>query len=261
MILFKKINSEIRDFWNSTRGYLYDLRLLVLFLLTDLIYILLHIIHKFTDLLPDILYNLEFDGGYAETLQYIKEFWIILLLIDLTIRRRKALYFAWCLLFSYFLLDDAFQLHEWIGGSFIKPLLVDLFNKESMFGLRFKDYGELIVSVGFGSFLMLLIAITHFKSENKDKVVSTSLFVFLCALAFFGIVIDMVHEHMWIKKIIRRLSYLNLRVTHDVLGLIEDAGEMVIMSGIVWFVYNVNYVFGNNPSNQSLSKTHLESSN
>lgn len=76
-------------------------RLLILLILTDIIFIIIHILHKFTVLLPDLLFNIEFDGGYAEYFQYTKEFWIILLLFCLSIKKIKASLFF--LVFTFFL--------------------------------------------------------------------------------------------------------------------------------------------------------------
>jgi hypothetical protein len=225
----------LRDHFNAVRSYIHDLRLLVLLLLTDLVFIVLHIFHKFTTLLPDMMYNIELDHGYGEMLQYIKEFWIILLLLELAFRRRKVLYFAWSLLFSYLLLDDMFQLHEFIGGTIIKPFLVETFGRQSRFGVSFKDYGELLVSAIAGSSLLFFVAISHLQIDNKGKIASVMLFMLLCLLAFFGIAVDMLHEHIWV----RRSEFLNW----DVFGMIEDSGEMIIMSAIAWFVYNIHYTF------------------
>jgi hypothetical protein len=238
----------MKDYWNSIKKYIYNLKLLILFLMTDAIFIVLHSIHKFTNLLPDMLYNIELDRGYAETFQYIKELWIILLLIDFAIKRRNMLYLAWCFLFSYLLFDDVFQLHERIGGSFVKPFLMELVNRKSIFGLYLKDYGELIVSVFSGAFLLLFIVIAHRKSGNYGKMVSTGLFVLLGFLVFFGVAVDMLHEHRWIKKV----SFLN----PDIFGLIEDGGEMIVMSVMIWFVFAMNQSLGNIIPGSSCSRKH-----
>jgi hypothetical protein len=47
------------------------------------------------------------ERGYSEIFQYIKEYWIALLLGALAVRQRSVLYLGWSLLFFYLLLDDS----------------------------------------------------------------------------------------------------------------------------------------------------------
>ena len=207
--------------------------LLILFILTDLAFIFIHILHKSTGLLPDYLFNIEFDNGYAEIFQYIKEFWIILLLLFLSIKKSTSLYFSWALLFNFFLIDDAFQVHEKLGGPVIGPWLTDFFGRSSRLGLKFKDYGELSVAVFSGTLFLGFIGVLHYLSNDTARKVSRNLFLLVVLLIFFGVGIDMVHEHYWISR--------SPQWIRDTLGLVEDGGEMIIMSFITWYVFNLSY--------------------
>ena len=125
-------------------------------LLADLAFIILHIFHVFTGLLPSSLYSLSRDGGYSEFFQYTKELWIAVLFLALAIRQRKPLYLIFSFLFIYFLVDDSFEFHEQVGA-----LLADTLHFQPVLGLRTVDMGELAVSVFFGGLFFAALGITY----------------------------------------------------------------------------------------------------
>jgi hypothetical protein len=116
-------------------------KLLGLLIIADLSFIILHIFHVYTGWLPDSLYSLSRDRGYAEFFQYTKELWIAVLFLALAIQQRKPVYLIFSFLFLYFLIDDSFEFHEQTGA-----LLADTLHLEPLFGLRSVDMGELAVS-------------------------------------------------------------------------------------------------------------------
>jgi len=198
-------------------------KFLVLLILADLVFIFLHIFHTYTSLLPSSLFSIGRDRGYAEVFQYIKEFWIVILLILLAIRKADFLYLSWSLLFFYILLDDSLMIHEKLGS-----LIVSWFGLHSGFGLRAQDFGELIVYFSFGFILFVLTAVAYYMSESADRRISKYLFGMLALFVFCGVIVDMV----------------NVIVTHTMvsplLGMIEDGGEMLVISVITWFVFSLN---------------------
>ncbi|MCF6252358.1 MAG: hypothetical protein L3J75_13985 [Methylococcaceae bacterium] len=194
-----------------------SVRLLALLFLIDCIFVLLHGIYKL-HLISNPLFSIERELGYAEVFQYIKELSIMLLLLKLARNRKQIIFFAWSLLFLYFLLDDSFQIHENLGS-----FLAHYLEFQPMFYLRAQDFGELSVSMFFGVLLFSFIGGGYLFSDSKAKQVSKYLFILVMYLAFFGVFVDMLHIAIpWGKSI---------------WGLIEDAGEMVVMSIIVWYVY------------------------
>jgi len=202
-------------------------KLLFLLLLADFAFMFVHGIYT-VDLLTNDIYSIDTDGGYAEIFQYIKEFWIVVLLFVLAIRRRHTLYFAWATLFMYFLLDDSMKIHESLGANF-----VNYFDFKPMFQLRAQDFGELSVSILFGFFLFTFIGVSYLFSDNIAKRISKHLFVLVISVAFFGVIVDMLHTIIpWGKSLF---------------GFIEDGGEMLVMSIIVWYVFD----FRINPVNHA----------
>ena len=196
-------------------------KLLGLLLLTDLGFIAIHILLLLTGRLNPTstsyaqLYSLERDRGFPEVFQYTKEFWCILLLGFTAIRQRSLSYLSWMLLFIYLLLDDSFHIHEQVGA-----YLSDTFRFIPMLGLRPVDFGELIVSGTAGLLLLGLISVAYRFGDRLFRKASRYLMILLLALATSGILFDMLHI-----VVPERMS--------RAFGVLEDGGEMLVMSVIV----------------------------
>lgn len=196
--------------------------LLYLLIATDSVFILIHCVHQFSSLLPNDLFSLERDRGYSEIFQYIKEFWITLLLGFLAIQYRSILYFGWSSLFFYLLLDDSLEIHEKLGRWFSLQL-----GFSNLFGLRSNDFGELLVSGFMGLFFLILLSTAYRSSERSFRKSSKTLILLLVILAFFGIVGDVLHT-------LAKGSSAN-----DFFGILEDGSELIVMSAIASFVFEL----------------------
>jgi hypothetical protein len=194
---------------------------LILLLFGDLIYIALHIIEAFTPFLQNQLLSIERDRGYAEMYQYLKWIWIISLLVYISLQKRAFNYFAWVLVFTYFFFDDALHIHELVGGYIGNNL-----NVAPAFGLRLQDFGELIVSATAGISLIAFVMWAYRRGSQDFKNISKDILLLIGALVFFGVVVDMAH-------IAIRLGWL---VTF-ILGVIEDGGEMLVVTLILWYTF------------------------
>lgn len=200
-------------------------KLLVLLLIGDILFLILHLVHTYTALLPDFLFSILVDRGYAEFYQYMKELWILILFLILGINRRNILFLILSLLFLYFLIDDSLELHERIGAF----LAVNL-NFQPMFGLRDVDFGELAVFLFFGLQFLLLIGAAYIHSDAFSRVVLKNLLLMLAFLAFFGVIIDMV-----------QITVLH-PVAYNILGMVDDGGELIVMSLITAYVFHLHTV-------------------
>lgn len=198
-----------------------SIRLLYLLLATDLIFILIHLVYSYTGLISNSAFSLAQERGYAEIFQYVKEYWIALLLGVLAVKQRSILYLGWSLLFFYLLLDDSLTIHETLGEMASIRL-----GFQSMLNLQAKDFGEVLVSVCVGLFFLFLLAIAYRFSNRIPRETSKYLIIMLFVLAAFGIAVDVVHSLL-------RFSLL----WEPLLAMLEDAGEMVVMSVITWFVF------------------------
>jgi hypothetical protein len=169
------------------------------------------------------LLSIRTDGGYAEIYQYIKELWIAALLVFVARRRSNLLFLCWSFLFLYLLLDDALRIHENFGA-----FIASWSGIQGGFGLRPEDFGELVISLFFGALIFGSISLMHYLSEPIDRQISSLLFGLIALLIFFGVFLDMVGI----------IVYNSAGIS--IFDTIEDAGEMVVMSLIVWFAYSID---------------------
>lgn len=212
--------------------------LLALLIATDLAFIALGIVYEcgFISLLDacnslnlDSYFSLTRDRGYAEVFQYIKEFWLIILFGLLSVSR-SINYLAWFFLSIFLLLDDALEIHERMG-----EVIADQFNFISLLNLRPVDFGELLfvglVGIVFFIWLSFSFKISRSQERNNFKY----LIGILLGLAFFGILLDLVHV------IVGRNDFLK-----SALAVIEDGGEHIFISFMVvcaWAVINSYYLY------------------
>jgi hypothetical protein len=190
-------------------------------LVFDLVFISIHLwllsastLQRFPQL------NIELDHSLPEYFMYLK--WLIAILATAVAfdRARVPIYAAWCVLFIYFLLDDALRMHEQLGGWITASLAL-----KSTFFLRGQDIGELLVYGAVGSLLLGQIVLGFFLSgDERARRFSRTLAVALIALIFFAVVVDMLHIVAF---------RLRLPMGHLV-GVLEDGGEMVVGSFIAW---------------------------
>ena len=204
----------------------------ILLLLTDVFFIILYIFHAYPDLLPSHYsglrkllfsnaFSLKRDWGYPELFQYIKEFWILMMLLSLAIKKRSFIHLSWSLLFLYLLIDDSVMLHERAG-----TYIAQHWGLHPGYGLRSQDFGELAVSCTAGLFFLIIILTPYYFTNVQTKQFSKYLFAMVIGLAFFGVGIDMLHR------------MLNFHGPFWV--IVEDGGEMLMMSTIAWFVFRRN---------------------
>ncbi|MGB5961539.1 MAG: hypothetical protein WBG73_12815 [Coleofasciculaceae cyanobacterium] len=194
-------------------------RLLCLFFATDLVFICIHLIHIYTSFAPSYLFSIEEERSYADIYQYIKEYWIVIGLGFVLLKRYSTLYLGWFLLFVYVLLDDTVQIHEKVG-----KMISDHLNFVPMFDLRAVDFGELLVTACAGLFFLIFIGTAYRFGDRFSRGISRSLIRMILVLALFGIFFDMVHVA------------IGSPTFKPILGLLEDGGEQVVMSVIAWFV-------------------------
>lgn len=182
-------------------------------------FILLHLLNASRVAAGDPRFSLEEDRGFAEVFQYVKLFWIAVLLGALAYVTRHPAYVPWSLLFAYLMLDDAMQIHERLGERLAGRLDVG-----PAIGLRPQDFGEWAVSAAVLAGFLLLLGGAHWRASRRPETVSTPLFALLLALAVAGVAFDALHVAL------RPLA-------HTVLVLAEDGGEMLVVSVACWYAF------------------------
>lgn len=213
---------------------------LLLLVSTDMAFIIFHAFHKISSFLPDKLYSLGTDRGYSEVFQYAKLYWIVILFGVLWLRTRQGIYFIWMLLYAYLLCDDAIQIHEIVGEAIAQRLAL-----AGAFSLRPEDFGELIVSGIVGLTFFIFMPMLYIKSTKNAKNASLDLTVLFGVLVFFGVLVDMLHMTAGGGRLEAESgvvqeggSILGL-YAKGLLGMVEDGGEMLAVSLVCWYAFNL----------------------
>ncbi|MFD1162295.1 MULTISPECIES: hypothetical protein [Hwangdonia] len=196
--------------------------MLLILISTDLIFIALHTFYVYGMIDGNSYFSLEKDFGYSEIFQYLKEYWSFLLLFFVFVDKQKLTYLIWSAFFLYLLLDDSLSIHENVG-----EYLANYFNIQPRFNLRSVDFGEILVSFLVGFAFLILFLFTYIKGKIEEKIVIKNLAVLVFALAFFGVFIDVLH--------------IALPFGENKLAVIEDGGEMIVLSILLWYIFNLKY--------------------
>ena len=189
-----------------------------LLLATDAVLVVLFLAYKL-GWASDPALLIDRDGGVAETVQYAKTLWVGLCAAGLFWRRRQPVYAALGALFLGLLADDAGQLHEFWGAR-----LADVLALPAVAGLRPVDLGEVLFLglwvgpvFGFG-------VLAYRRSDGPARHAARWALGALAALAAFGVGADAVHQ--------AATSLVEVRGLHTLLTLVEEGGELAVMSAL-----------------------------
>jgi hypothetical protein len=124
-------------------------------------------------------------------------------------------------MFTCFLIDDAFLLHQKVGDRMAKIAGTYL---PSNLGFHSRDY-QLAVLALAGIFLLAVVAWGYVHGDHEFRKISNDMFVLIAALVFFGLLVD-VATALKLGSAVRAS-----------LGFVEDGGELVVYSLILWDVF------------------------
>jgi hypothetical protein len=116
------------------------------------------------------------------------------------------------------------KIHE-LAGQSIKAH----FNFTPHFGLRLQDFGELAITATAGILLFLPLVWAYRKGTQIFRKISLDIGLLVLVLVFFGVVIDMMHQAV-------HLGYS----VYFIIGFVEDGGEMLAVSLILWYIFLLN---------------------
>jgi hypothetical protein len=194
-------------------------KLLAVLIITTLFLLFLDVFHFFTGMLADPLFDLESDDGLGQYFRFFQEFWIVLMLLLTAARKWRFLCASWAVLFAAYLCDDSMSLHESLG-----LLLSQNVNLPSVLGMRPQDLGEIVVYGTWGVTLMALVAVAHWLSGPDARSFSRKLLGLVVLLVAVGAGSDTLQG-------IFHATWL-----HAAFGKMEEAGSLVMVSVIVWFL-------------------------
>ncbi|WP_240482239.1 hypothetical protein [Microbacterium sediminis] len=163
--------------------------------------------------------RLDLDHSIAEWVQYAQYALVIALLSVFVWRRRAWALLVWPPLFAFFLADDALLVHERVGyllrtRGVVGP--VGPFDAQAV--------GELAAPLVGAGVMTAALAVSWRASAPPSRRVSRSLLVLVAALAFFGVVVDLLHSLVSSERLLDRA-----------IGFGEDLGGMLVLSCIAVF--------------------------
>jgi len=171
-------------------------------------------------------WSVTHDRGYPELFMYVQEIMLVVLCLVLWKRTRQFFGLVWACIFIFLFLDDAFRLHENLGGVFAEWSQI-----ERRGTMRGQDYGELLVWSPFIVLFALMTLLAHFKSEPRYRVFLWGLYVLAGLLLGLGVGVDI------LSRVYNFWGHTNI------ISIAEDGGEMVVVSMmVVWLLYWVGRV-------------------
>lgn len=190
----------------------------------DAAFTLLHLINVETGWLRGNRISLEDDGGPAEIFQYLKEFWIVVCMVVAFVSTRHLAYLSWAFVFLFLLADDAGKIHEGVGG-----WLAERYDLPAPFGLRSKDTGEVLFAGAIGLAILALVGLAVRHGTEQCRRISRDLGLLIIVLAVVGILVDVLHT----------IAYFERSLLAQVLLVVEDGGEMFVMSALTAYAFHV----------------------
>ncbi|MEO0940712.1 MAG: hypothetical protein AAFY30_04025 [Cyanobacteria bacterium J06642_12] len=192
------------------------LSILVVLLAVDFFFLAFHLLRETNVLSLSDVWSIARDSSYAEWFQYVKLGYVAIASFYLYSLFRRWFYCAFGVLFTLILADDALVLHEGIGQSLAASLNVSEPVAEVLF-------------VGFACLpplLFILYEFVRFRSIYERKF-AFEMIVALSVFALLGVGLDFVGDQFSEEA----------SSTRAILDAIEDFGEMVVLSAIVWLTY------------------------
>lgn len=182
--------------------------------------------YRYTFGLDEELLSISRDNGYAESFQYLKLAAIIGLLCFCAIIKKSAAIGGWAVVFGILLFDDKVSIHERGGAK-----LAEWLSFEPMFNLRANDFGELMIFATWGIIAIAVLGITYRTNRSElAKQIFRGLALSLLGLVIFGGFFDMLH-------IVLRNLVSETLIEDELFDVLEDGGEMVVISLALYFVY------------------------
>ena len=211
---------------NPSRPHHVDasLSLLRLLVLVDVMFIVIHVLHVWSPWFVAYSFSIEADGGLAELYQYVKQFWLVGCLALVFLQTRRWAFVGWALFFGLLLADDILQIHERLGARLGRELLLP-----PAFGLRSDDFGEIAVAAVLGLCAVAMVIASFRRGGRIARHVSADLLCLLGALALFAVCFDALHT----------ITYFRAPALAPVFALIEDGGEMIVVSGIAAYTFSL----------------------
>jgi hypothetical protein len=176
-----------------------------------------HLAHLIVGRPSDSAFHLGIERSFGEVFFMVLTVWTVALLAVAAGRLRSGVPIAWAAAFGYLFVDDWFGVHERVGGPIGQRLGTDF------------HVGELVWLVGLAVVLGSALLVLHLRSRGDARALSAVLFGLGLPLLFCGVVLDLAHGRNTSEAI------------EPWITLLEDGGEIAVMSVVVAFLFAVAY--------------------
>ncbi len=176
-----------------------------------------HLARWTTGMPGDPGFDLGVERSFGEIFFMIMTIWAASLLVRLAMSLRSGAMLGWAIAFGYLFVDDWFTVHERVGGPIGRRLAIDF------------HAGETLWLLGLAGIMGLVLVVLHLRSRGEPRAISAVLFGLNLVLLFCGVVLDLAHGRL-------------TDMTFDpYVTLLEDGGEIAVMSVVVAFLFAVAY--------------------
>lgn len=162
-------------------------------------------------------FDIAREWSLPEIYQYGKEFSIVCLFAAAFRVSRFPTLGCLALIFAYLLLDDSLQYHE-RAGVFFSNTFTSLADGSDA---KKRDVGEALALVVPAAVLGIVMLVTYMRDGVEGRRIFRKFLLLLFVLAFCGVFVDLV------------LKSLVSTAWESILTILEDGGEMVVMSLIL----------------------------
>ena len=166
-------------------------------------------------------FSVDYEGSYAEKYQYLKFIGISIICFLISIKKRSFPFLNFMIIPTYLYLDDSRELHERFGSK-IGQLLTEGSYMDTLFiNLRYQDFGEIIYMVLMAFLLLIIFVLSYKLSIKSEKIFFLEIIKLFFLFGIFAIFFDLIHQLSW--------GGMN-----KILGIVEDGGEMIIVTFICY---------------------------
>jgi hypothetical protein len=170
-------------------------------------------------LLADPSVRLGRDGTYPEMFGYGQLAAAAALMLACYRRRGERVYLTWAVVLLAVVADDALTIHERAGAAIAPTLPVVVSD------LPYHD-GEFVALASIGALLVALVLLVHRASGPQARAESRRLLALLAMLGMFAFVVDRLHTDL-------------TGSAAEIAGMIEDGGELAVMSAILAYAVSL----------------------
>jgi hypothetical protein len=188
-----------------------------------------HVVHRLAPhtFFAGPAFDLTGDYGLAELFSYVKLIATVYLLVRVSRRDHRPALLTWAVVFGYLLLDDLVRFHEGTGEKVVS-LLHDDPDRYLVGGMRTQDLGEIAVLAAVGIPLLTILAANHVRGSAASRRTDRRFALLLVVMTGFAVVVDLLAD------------VFTADAVRFALTLIEDSGELVVLSVITSYAYSLS---------------------